>query len=99
VTPAVRLMIESLAKNLGGVTGLVVRQLLNPALTEILLKVMGKQGSLFGPLLHNTVSPTMLKASDKANVIPGEISLGLDGRLVPGAKPEDLIRELHALLG
>jgi acetylornithine deacetylase/succinyl-diaminopimelate desuccinylase-like protein len=99
VTPAVRLMIESLAKNLGGVTGLVVRQLLNPALTETILKVMGKQGSLFGPLLHNTISPTMLKASDKVNVIPGEVSLGLDGRLVPGGKPEEMIRELHALLG
>jgi acetylornithine deacetylase/succinyl-diaminopimelate desuccinylase-like protein len=41
----------------------------------------------------------MLKASDKTNVIPGEVSLGMDGRLVPGAKPEDMLRELHALLG
>jgi acetylornithine deacetylase/succinyl-diaminopimelate desuccinylase-like protein len=41
----------------------------------------------------------MLIASDKTNVIPGEVILGLDGRLVPGAKPEDMIRELHALLG
>jgi acetylornithine deacetylase/succinyl-diaminopimelate desuccinylase-like protein len=99
VTPAVRMMVESLAKNLGGPTGLVIRQLLNPALTDGLLKALGDQASLFAPLLHNTVSPTMLKASDKANVIPGEISLGMDGRLVPGAKPEDMIRELHALLG
>jgi acetylornithine deacetylase/succinyl-diaminopimelate desuccinylase-like protein len=99
VTPAVRLMIESLAKNLGGAIGLVVRQLLNPALTETVLKLMGEQGSLFGPLLHNTVSPTMLKASDKVNVIPGELSLGMDGRLVPGGKPEEMIRELHTLLG
>jgi acetylornithine deacetylase/succinyl-diaminopimelate desuccinylase-like protein len=99
VTPAVSMMVESLAKNLGGPTGLVIRQLLNPALTDLLLKLLGDQASLFAPLLHNTVSPTMLKASDKANVIPGEISLGMDGRLVPGAKPEDMIRELHALLG
>jgi acetylornithine deacetylase/succinyl-diaminopimelate desuccinylase-like protein len=33
------------------------------------------------------------------NVIPGEVNLGLDGRLVPGAKPADLIRELQTLLG
>jgi acetylornithine deacetylase/succinyl-diaminopimelate desuccinylase-like protein len=99
VTPAVRLMIESLARNLGGVPGLVVRQVLNPALTNPLLGLLGEQGNLFTPLLHNTVSPTMLKASDQANVIPGEVQLGLDGRLVPGAKPEDMLRELRALLG
>jgi acetylornithine deacetylase/succinyl-diaminopimelate desuccinylase-like protein len=99
ITPAVRLMVESLARNLGGVSGLVIRQLLNPALTDLILKILGEQGSLFSPLLHNTISPTMLKASDKTNVIPCEVTLGMDGRLVPGAKPEDMIRELHALLG
>lgn len=99
ITPAVRLMVESLARNLGGVSGLVIRQLLNPALTDLILKILGEQGSLFSPLLHNTISPTMLKASDKTNVIPCEVTLGMDGRLVPGGKPEDMIRELHALLG
>ena len=99
VTPAVRLMIENLAKNLGGISGFVISQLSNPALTDLILKMLGEQGSLFSPLLHNTISPTMLKASDKTNVIPCEVTLGMDGRLVPGAKPEDMIRELHALLG
>ncbi|PJH76208.1 MAG: hypothetical protein CO064_02515 [Anaerolineae bacterium CG_4_9_14_0_8_um_filter_58_9] len=55
--------------------------------------------ALFAPLLHNTVSPTMLHASDKVNVIPSEIELGLDGRLLPGFRPEDMTRELRALLG
>jgi acetylornithine deacetylase/succinyl-diaminopimelate desuccinylase-like protein len=99
VTPAVRMMVDALAKDLRGVSGLVIGQLLNPALTDLILKMLGEQASLFSPLLHNTVSPTMLKASDKTNVIPGEVSLGMDGRLVPGGKPEDMIRELHSLLG
>ncbi len=99
VTPAVRMMIENLASNVGGLSGLVIRQLLNPAFTNLALKAMGKQGALFSPLVHNTVSPTMLKASDEANVIPGEVSLGLDGRLVPGSRPEEMFRELHSLLG
>jgi acetylornithine deacetylase/succinyl-diaminopimelate desuccinylase-like protein len=99
VTPAVRMMVEELAKNLGGASAMVIRLMLNPPLTNPILKMLGEQASLFSPLLHNTVSPTMLQASDKANVIPGEISLGMDGRLVPGAKPEDMLRELHALLG
>jgi acetylornithine deacetylase/succinyl-diaminopimelate desuccinylase-like protein len=99
ITPSVRLMIETLAKNLGGISGLVVRQVLNPIFTNLILKILGEQASLFSPLLHNTVSPTMLQASDKANVIPGEVNLGMDGRLVPGASPDDMIRELHALIG
>ena len=99
VTPAVRMMIESLAKSLGGINGLVIRQLLNPPLTDFILKFLGERGSLFAPLLHNTLSPTMLRASEKVNVIPGEVTLGLDGRLVPGAKSDDMLRELHTLLG
>jgi acetylornithine deacetylase/succinyl-diaminopimelate desuccinylase-like protein len=99
VTPAVRMMVERLVQNLGGPSGLVIRQMLNPALTDTILKMLGEQAFLFTPLLHNTVSPTMLQASEKVNVIPGEITLGMDGRLVPGAQPEDMIRELHALLG
>jgi len=99
VTPAVRMMMECIAENLGGASALVVRQILNPPLTNTFLKVLGSRGGLFAPLLHNTVSPTMLKASEKVNVIPSEVTLGMDGRMVPGAKPEDMVRELHDLLG
>lgn len=99
ITPSVHLMFETLARNLGGATGLVIRLLLNPALTNPTLGLLGERSKLFDPLVRNTVSPTMLKASVKANVIPAEVTLGLDGRMVPGAKPEDMLRELRALLG
>ena len=99
ITPPVRMMIESLSRNVGGLSGLVLRLLLNPALTGMVLKMLGKQAALFSPLLHNTACPTMLNGSGKINVIPGEVVLGLDGRLVPGSRPEDMFRELHALLG
>ncbi len=99
ITPPVRLMFETLARNLGGVSGLFIRLLLNPALTNATLRLLGERGSLFSPLVRNTVSPTMLTASDKANIIPAEVTLGMDGRLVPGAKPEEMLNELHALLG
>jgi acetylornithine deacetylase/succinyl-diaminopimelate desuccinylase-like protein len=99
LTPVVRMMMESIAKALGGVSGLVIRQLTNPLLADTLVKSLGARASMFAPLLHNTVSPTMLHASDKVNVIPSEVELGLDGRLLPGFKPEDMRRELHELLG
>ncbi len=99
VTPSVRMMIEHISQVLPGLTGSLMRQLANPAFTDVILDRLGERGSLFSPLLHNTVSPTMLQASDKINVIPGQVVLGLDGRLVPGGKPEEMLSELRALLG
>lgn len=99
VTPAARIMVESIAAELGGVTGLILRQMLNPALTNRVLNLLGERGRIFDPLLHNTVSPTILQASDKINVIPAEVVLELDGRLLPGYTPDDMMRELRGLLG
>lgn len=99
LTPAVRLMLTSIADALGGVTGLAVRALTSPLLAEAIIGTLGERGSIFAPLLHNTISPTILKASDKVNVIPSEVSIGLDGRLLPGFTPKDMKNEMHALLG
>jgi acetylornithine deacetylase/succinyl-diaminopimelate desuccinylase-like protein len=51
------------------------------------------------PLVRNTVSPTMLYGSDKVNVIPSEVSVGLDGRLLPSFKPQDMLDELRNIVG
>jgi len=99
ITPPVRMMISALAQELGGLRGQILRLVNQPALTGSILKLLGKSGTLFAPLVRNTVSPTMLEASEKANVIPAAITLGMDGRLVPGASPEDMDRELRTLLG
>ena len=99
VTPPVKLMFGAIADELGGITGGLIKLMLRPALTDVILGLMGDKGALFDPLLHNTVSPTMLGASDKVNVIPSEVTLGLDGRLVPGQRPGDLVAELRAILG
>ncbi|HEX7541354.1 MAG TPA: M20/M25/M40 family metallo-hydrolase [Anaerolineales bacterium] len=99
LTPVVRLMLTSIADALGGVTGLALRGLTSPLLAETIIGTLGERGSIFAPLLHNTISPTILKASDKVNVIPSEVSIGLDGRLLPGFMPKDMENEMHALLG
>lgn len=99
IVPASRFMLETLADELSGVPKLLIRQLLNPALTDTVLNVMGERGRTFDPLLHNTVSPTILNASDKINVIPAQVTLDLDGRLLPGSSPEEMVREVKALIG
>ncbi len=99
VTPPVKEMIGKFAAGMGGLSGLLMRQLLNPMLSNLLMQTLGKRLSMFEPLLHNTANPTIIKASDKFNVIPSEVVLQLDGRLLPGFTAADLERELRAVLG
>ena len=99
ITPAARLTIRAMADAIGGPTGLILGQLLNPALTDRVLDLLGERGRVFDPGLHNTVSPTILHGSDKVNVIPSAVSVELDGRLLPGYGPDDLVAELAYLVG
>lgn len=99
LTPPARLTIEALASGVGGISGLAISQLLNPVLSGPLLTLLGERGRFFAPLLRNTVSPTILQGSSSFNVIPGEVSVDLDGRLLPGFKPDDLIREVRDVGG
>lgn len=99
VTPPAKMMMDAMASALGGAQGLILGQLTNPSLTNFVLKTLGDRGRTFYPLFHNTASPTILHGSTKVNVIPSEISVELDGRLLPGQTPEDMIRELRGIIG
>jgi acetylornithine deacetylase/succinyl-diaminopimelate desuccinylase-like protein len=99
VTPVARLMFQTIASAIGGLRGLILGQLTNPLLTDRVLNALGERGRIFDPLFHNTVSPTILHGSLKVNVIPSEVSVELDGRLLPGFTPDDLISELARIVG
>jgi acetylornithine deacetylase/succinyl-diaminopimelate desuccinylase-like protein len=80
----------------------ILPRVLNPALTHFVLdRVLPDRGlaNSLAAQLGNTVSPTMLEAGVKANVIPGTATAVLDGRLVPGQTAADLLREVHDLIG
>lgn len=99
ITPVMRQMIETVAQAQPPATKLALRQLLNPALTNQILTLLGEKGQQLGAGLRNTASPTMVQGGHKINVIPSEITLDLDGRLLPGFGPEDMVCELKGLLG
>ena len=92
-------MIEAIAAELPEPLALPLRGLLVPRLTDPLLALLGERGRTFDPLLHNTASPTILAGGEKINVIPGEVELELDCRLLPGFGPQELFAELRALGG
>lgn len=99
ITPIVRQMISGIADHLPLPLQTILRQLLNPRFTNRLLNLMPERLATFAPLLSHTVSPTIVHGGHKINVIPSQIELALDGRLLPGFQPADLLAELHHLTG
>jgi acetylornithine deacetylase/succinyl-diaminopimelate desuccinylase-like protein len=99
ITSPARQMIEGMASALSFPQSLILRQLLNPRLTDLILRLLGAKGLGLQPLFRNTVNATIVHGGDKINVIPSEISLQLDGRLLPGYSPDDMIAELHRMAG
>jgi acetylornithine deacetylase/succinyl-diaminopimelate desuccinylase-like protein len=55
--------------------------------------------SLVEPLLSTTLSPTMISASAKRNVIPALCEVVVDCRILPGETPEDVEPGLRRVLG
>jgi acetylornithine deacetylase/succinyl-diaminopimelate desuccinylase-like protein len=92
--PLVREWVETMAERLPPLRGL-----LDPATTDATVEALGPPGAIFGRVTRNTVSPTILRGGEKINVVPSEIEVQLDGRILPGQTPEDVIRELHELIG
>ncbi len=99
ITPVAKQMLTTLGENLPFPTGWALKQMANPTMTNRMLALAGPSGRLLDPLLHNSVSPTIVNGGHKINVIPSEITLELDGRLLPGFHPTDMLRELRQLLG
>lgn len=99
VTPAASAWIEAVASALPAPDGPALRGLLDTQQTDAVLDALGTRGRVLDAVLHNTVNATVVRGGDKFNVIPAEVSVELDGRLLPGQQPEQLIDELTSLLG
>ncbi len=99
VTPIVKDMVERIAGNVSLPERMVFKQILSPFFTDKIIDLMGERGGMFDPLLHNTVNITMVNGGDKVNVIPSEISFHMDGRILPGFRPDDMLSEIRQLAG
>jgi acetylornithine deacetylase/succinyl-diaminopimelate desuccinylase-like protein len=99
ITPVTERMVEAIARVLPIGKRTIFRRLLDPRRTDRILQRLGETGRNLEPLFRNTVNATMVRGGDKPNVIPSEISLGLDGRLLPGFEPDDLLSELGDIIG
>lgn len=99
ITPPVANMINAIADGLGEDMGKTLRQMLVPEYTDAILDELGEIGRRFDALLHNTASPNIVQGGDKINVVPGQIELQIDMRVVPGFSAEDSLQEIRDLIG
>lgn len=97
VTEVPRSMIEALAGALPAGGRELAAGLLDAERTDATLDALGDAGHMLEPMFHNTVNATVVRSGEKINVVPGEVQLDLDGRLLPGQTADDLFRELREL--
>jgi acetylornithine deacetylase/succinyl-diaminopimelate desuccinylase-like protein len=81
----------------------ILPMLLNPALANMLLDVIRKvnpdQAIGLNAMLRNTVSPTILAAGKKVNVIPSSATAHVDGRVIPGQSVRNFLDEVERVIG
>jgi acetylornithine deacetylase/succinyl-diaminopimelate desuccinylase-like protein len=100
ITPPARMMFNAIADALPFPGGWLLRQLLKPRRTDFILnRVLKEKGIIFIPMFRNTVNPTVVRGGDADNVIPGEVEVHLDVRLLPGFEPDDVVKELRPIIG
>lgn len=99
VVPATRLMIESMIEHTAGATRRALQALLSPRSAEAAFRLLPGQLAVLEPVFRNTVSPTVVRGGGKHNVIPGAVSVTLDGRMLPGSSPDEMAAELRRIVG
>lgn len=99
ITPPVKILIEELVKQLPAVLAQNFEQLLDTNKTNEMIKKLDFTGLPLESLFHNTINPTIISGGEQVNVIPREVAVLIDGRLLPGIELEEYIKEVKAFSG
>ncbi len=99
IHPVTRMMIEAMSSRMALPDSAFLRLLLNPTFTGRLLRRMGTIGQEMEPLFRHTANATVIAGGEKTNVIPSEVTVNLDCRMLPGYSAEDLVGELQDIAG
>jgi acetylornithine deacetylase/succinyl-diaminopimelate desuccinylase-like protein len=100
LTPTFLKMVDALGAQAPFPINILARLLHSPQVMGILLDALPGEGQyLLRALTTNTISPTLLQAGNKLNVIPSVAEAGIDCRVVPGQSPESVMHEIHHIVG
>jgi acetylornithine deacetylase/succinyl-diaminopimelate desuccinylase-like protein len=84
LTPETREMMPAMALGQSGAARWILSHLEWPFVLGAFGSKIVEQSPVVGALLSTSFNPTMLRAGDKVNVVPGEASAMLDVRILPG---------------
>ena len=70
----------------------------NPAAAVQTAREIARRDAEFGAMLHFSLSPTMLQAGMKINVIPNTAEASLDGRRLPNETVEEVFARLRKIV-
>ncbi len=91
---------------LADLIGRIARSPMPRRVTPLMRRILADLGiapaqapPLFRPMLANTVTPTIVRAGYKDNVIPGEAWAILDGRTLPGDDERSFLLQLREIVG
>jgi acetylornithine deacetylase/succinyl-diaminopimelate desuccinylase-like protein len=97
-TTIVRRYFEGIAPLEDGDIAKWIRSLDTPDRGEHAARVIADAKPLWNAMLRDTISPTMLNAGVRPNVIPSEATATLSVRLLPGNTITSLLAELNKLV-
>lgn len=102
VCATTRLFLETVAAQVDRQYGAELRALIDPKRYRWAIErlpIDESMRSMLFAMLHNTVTPTMLNAGTKINVIPSVAEARCDARVLPGQTSHDILREVTGVLG
>jgi acetylornithine deacetylase/succinyl-diaminopimelate desuccinylase-like protein len=98
LTSIVRRYFEGVAPLADAEVGKWIRSLDTPDRGEHAARVIADANPLWNAMMRDTISPTMLAAGVRANVIPSEARATLNVRLLPGNPISALLAELNKVV-
>jgi len=102
VVPAVKQMIEGLARRRGIMWRAFSKLLINPKLADSVLDRIAKDepamAEFLRAMLRNTIAPTIIRGGVKENIIPSECEAVFDCRILPGETKDSLLEEVKNVL-
>lgn len=101
LTDTVRQMLSAIGSGIGGPTEQMVQQILaNPSWEALsALPLSPAEQQMLYATTRNTAVPTIIQGGHRINVIPSEVMVDVDGRVLPGQDPELFADEVRALVG
>jgi acetylornithine deacetylase/succinyl-diaminopimelate desuccinylase-like protein len=103
ITAPVRAMLEGIGEVLGGNANAEIKRILaldSPTWDDFAnLPLSDRDRTRLYAITHHTAVPTLLVGGQRINVIPSEVTLGIDCRLLPGTTPEEWRQTICDVIG